>query len=219
MGLICECPLGTLPNQIDLTCATDLDQIVRIAFQKPQATPSFVTLTPITDVDTWTTLLAASDDTKVVLSPATANVVIPSSEAVYVGENSNESINGLGYYLGENNIRVTGEISSANQLVIDALADLACFSDVSLGASQLTAYFFIRRIKGVSRVVAKGSDVAGDYVGFQIFNFRVSSVGSEGYQTKSKYMFSFDMQPDEWAKMELVSTDFNPLSLANVATT
>ena len=219
MGLICECPLGTLPNQIDLTCATDLDQIVRIAFQKPQATPSFVTATPITDADTWTTLLAASDDTKVVLSPATANLVIPSSEAVYVGENSNESINGLGYYLGEQNIRVTGEISSASQLVIDALSDLACYSDVSLGASQLTAYFFIRRIKGVSRVVAKGSDVAGDYVGFQIFNFRVSSVGSEGYQTKSKYMFSFDMQPDEWKKMELVSTDFNPLSLANVATT
>jgi hypothetical protein len=219
MGLICECPLGTLPNQIDLTCATDLDQIVRIAFQKPQATPSFETATPIIDADTWTALLAASDDTKVVLSPATANVVIPSSEAVYVGENSNESINGLGYYLGEQNLRVTGEIHSASQAVIGALSELSCFSDVTLGASQLTAYFFIRRIKGVSRVIAKGSDVAGDYVGFQIFNFRVSSVGSEGYQTKSKYMFSFDMQPDEWAQMELISTEFNPSSLANVTTT
>jgi hypothetical protein len=218
MGLTCTCPLGTLPNQIDLTCATDLDQIVRIAFQKPQSAPTFDAVDLISDVDSWTALLASATDTKIVLSPATANIVIPSSEAVYVGENSNESINGLGYYLGEQNIRVTGEISSASQAVMDALGELSCYSDVSLGASQLTAYFFIRRIKGVSRVMAKGSDVAGEYKGFQIFNFRVSSVGSEGYQTKSKYMFSFDMQPDEWAQMELVTTEFNGLSLANVIT-
>lgn len=219
MALVCECPLGALPNQIDLTCANDLDQIIRIGFQKPQSSAPFVTADPINDIDSWTALLAASGDTKIVLSPATANVVIPSSEAVYVGENSNESVNGLGYYLGENNIRVTGEIHSATQDVIDALKALECYSDVTLGESQLTVYMFVRRIKGVSRVVAKAGQSSGDYAGFQIFNFRVSSIGSEGYQTKSKYMFSFDMQPDEWANMEIKALDFNPLSLANVATT
>lgn len=219
MALVCTCPLGTLPNQIDLTCSTDLDQIVKLVFQKPQSTAPFVTADPINDIDSWTALLAASGDTKIVLSPATANVVIPSSEAVYVGENSNESVNGLGYYLGENNIRVTGEIHSATQDVIDALKALECYSDVTLGESQLTVYMFVRRIKGVSRVVAKAGASVGDYAGFQIFNFRVSSIGSEGYQTKSKYMFSFDMQPDEWANMEIKALDFNPLSLANVATT
>jgi hypothetical protein len=219
MALVCECPLGTLPNQIDVTCASDLDQIVKIAFQKPQASAPFITADPISDVDSWTALLAASGDTKIVLSPATANVVIASSEAVYIGENSNESVNGLGYYVGENNIRVTGEIHSPSQDVIDALNELSCFSDVTLGSSQLTVFMFVRRIKGVSRVVAKSGASAGDYAGFQIFNFRVSSVGSEGYQTKSKYMFSFDMQPDEWQGMEIVQLGFNPLSLANVATT
>lgn len=219
MALVCECPLGALPNQIDLTCATDLDQIVKLAFQKPQSSAPFVTADPINDIDSWTALLAASGDTKIVLSPATANVVIPSSEAVYVGENSNESVNGLGYYLGENNIRVTGEIHSPTQDVIDALKALECYSDVTLGESQLTVYMFVRRIKGVSRVVAKAGTSANDYAGFQIFNFRVSSIGSEGYQTKSKYMFSFDMQPDEWANMEIKALDFNPLSLANVSTT
>lgn len=219
MALVCTCPLGTLPNQIDLTCASDLDQVVKLSFQKPQDTAPFTSGAPIDDVDSWTALLAASGDTKIVLSPATANVVIPSSEAVYIGENSNESVNGLGYYVGENNIRVTGEIHSADQAVIDALNELSCFSDVTFGASQLTVYMFVRRIKGVSRVVAKAGASAGDYSGFQVFNFRVSSVGSEGYQTKSKYMFSFDMQPDEWKDMEIVQLGFNPLSLANVATT
>lgn len=219
MALVCECPLGTLPNQIDVTCATDLDQVVKLAFQKPQASAPFVSADPITDADSWTALLSAADDTKIVLSPATANVVIAPSEPVYIGENSNESVNGLGYYVGEQNIRVTGEIHSASQDTIDALSALSCFSDVTLGSSELTVYMFVRRIKGVSRVVAKGLSTAGSYQGFQVFNFRVSSVGSDGYQTKSKYMFSFDMQPDEWAGMELVSLGFNPLSLANVATT
>ena len=80
MALVCECPLGTLPNQIDVTCATDLDAIVKLAFQKPQATAPFVTADPISDVDSWTALLSASGDTKIVLSPATANVVIASLE-------------------------------------------------------------------------------------------------------------------------------------------
>jgi hypothetical protein len=31
-------------------------------------------------------------------------------------------------------------------------------------------------------------------------------------------MFSFTMQPDEWDGMEVISLDFNPLALANVAT-
>lgn len=219
MALVCECPLGTLPNQIDVTCATDLDQIVKLAFQKPQASAPFITADPIGDADNWTALLSASGNTKIVLSPATANVVIASSEPVYIGENSNESVNGLGYYVGENNIRITGELHSPSQDVVDALNELSCFSDVTFGASQLTVYMFVRRIKGVSRVVAKGSSTAGSYRGFQIFNFRVSSVGSDGYQTKSKYMFSFDMQPDEWKDMEIVSLAFNPLSLANVSTT
>lgn len=219
MGLSCVCPLGVLPNQIDLTCAVDLDQIVKIAFQKPQASAPFDATDPIGDVDSWTAQLSADTDAKIVLSPALANVVINASEGAYVGENSNESVNGLGYYLGENNVRVTGEIHSASQDVIDALSELSCFSDVSLGSSKLTVYMFVRRIKGVSKVVAKSTAVAGEYKGFEVFNFRVSSVGSEGYQTKSKYMFSFDMQPDEWAGMELVTVAFNPLALANVATT
>jgi hypothetical protein len=217
MALSCNCPLGVLPNQLDVTCATDLDQVVRLAFQKPQDSAPFNVTDPIGDVDSWVALLSASDDSKIVLSPATANVTIPSSEGTFIGENSNESVNGLGYYLGENNVRVVGEIHSADQEVIDELKKLECYADASLGASLLTVYMFQRRIKGVSKVLAKKVD-EDEYRGFEIFNLRFSTVGSEGYQTKSKYMFSFDMQPDEWEAMKLIALQFNPLALANVST-
>lgn len=219
MALICDCPLGALPNQIDNTCANDMDQVVKIMFQKPQAIAPFTTLAPITDVDSWTALLSASGDTKVVLSPAVANMVITGSEGAFIGENSNESVNGLGYYLGENNVRVTGEFHSISQDVADALADLSCYSDVTLGASNLTVFLALRRIKGSSRVSAKATGTLGEYEGFEIFNFRISSFDNQGYQTKTKYMFSFDIQPDEWIGKEDVTVAFNPLSLANVTTT
>lgn len=214
MGLICSCDT-ILPNLLDVTCPEDMDQVVKIAFQLNQAVPAFTTVAGIGAVNSWTTLLAAVDSTKITLSPAVANLVIPASEMVASGQDSNESVNGIGYNLGETNITVTGEIHSAPQAVVDALDELSCFSDAALGQSKLSAYFFLRRIKGISRVVAKGSAVAGDYVGFEIFNFRVSSPESQGYNTKTKYMFSFTMQSDEWRSRELVPLAFNPLGLAN----
>lgn len=218
MGLICSCET-VLPNLVDVTCPQDLDQVVKIAFQLKQASAPFDSTDSIGEVNSWNTLLAASDATKIVLSPALSNVVIPASEGNFTAEDSNESVNGVGFYLGENIIKVTGEIVSPSQAVIDAMDALSCYSDASLGSSKLTAYLFLRRIKGISRVVAKGTAVAGEHQGFEIFNFRVSSLMSEGYNSKTKYMFSFTMQPDEWKDMEVVNLDFNPLALANVATT
>jgi hypothetical protein len=220
MSLGCECPLpSVIPNQIDVACPVDFDQITRLAFQLNQGvTPSFVTAEPITDVDSWTALLAASGATKVVLSPALSSAVIPMSEGTYEGENSNDSLNGLGYYLGENNIRFTAMVVSAPQSVMDALEALSCYSDTTLGSSKLTAFFMTRRIRGKAGILAKTGSAAGDYAGIEIFNFRVSSVGSEGYKAKNKYMIAFDMQPDELKGTELVKVDWNPLLLANVAT-
>jgi hypothetical protein len=215
MGLICSCDT-VLPNLLDVTCPEDMDQVVKIAFQLLQTAPAFTTLgSAIPEANSWTTFLAAVDNTKITLSPAVANVIIPSSEMVASGQDSNESVNGIGYNLGETNITVTGEIHSAPQAVVDALDELSCYSDASLGQSKLTAYFFLRRIKGISRVMAKGGALAGDYTGFEIFNFRVSSPDSQGYNTKTKYMWSFTMQSDEWRSRELVSLEFNPLGLAN----
>lgn len=218
MGLICTCD-SVLPNLLDVSCPEDMDQVVKIAFQLLQTDAPFDNTGTIDLVGSWTALLAASDATKITLSPAVANVVIPASEMVGAGQDSNESVNGIGYNLGESNITVTGEIHSASQAVIDALDELSCYSDASLGQSNLTAYFFLRRIKGVSRVMAKSTGVADEYKGFEIFNFRVSSPDNQGYNTKTKYMWSFTMQPDEWRSRELVSLGFNPLGLANVATT
>ena len=219
MPLNCQCDeLAVLPNLVDATCPTDFDQIVKISLQLEQTTAPFTALAPITDIDSWVDLATASDDTKIVFTPATANVVIPASEANYTGENSNESVNGLGYLLGENNVRVTGQFHSISQEAATAMESLSCYSDTALGKSRLSAYLFLRRVRGKAGVIANKLDT-DEFAGIEIFNFRISSVGSEGYQAKNTYNFSFDLQPDALAQIEKVTLDFNPLGLANVATT
>jgi hypothetical protein len=98
------------------------------------------------------------------------------------------------------------------------MESLSCYSDPSLGSSRLTAYLMTRRVRGRAGVVATKLAGADDYTGIEIFNFRISSVGSEGYQAKNVYNFSFDIQPDSLALIEKVSIAFNPLQLANVPT-
>lgn len=218
MPLNCICSeLTILPNLIDNSCPTDFDQVTRIAFQLSQPTASFSTLEPITDVDSWVALATAVDDSKIVFSPATANVVIPPSEANFMGENSNESVNGVGYLLGENNITITGAFHSISQESATAMEKLSCYSDAAFGSSRLTAYLMTRRVRGRAGVIATKLDT-DEYVGIEIFNFRISSVGSEGYQSKNVYNFSFTIQPDSLAQIEKVSLAFNPLALANVPT-
>lgn len=219
MPLNCICDeLTILPNLVDNTCPTDFDAITRIAFQLTQPTASFTSLVPITDVDSWVAKATAVDDTKIVFSPATANVVIPSSEANYMGQNSNESVNGVGYLLGENNIEISGQFHSISQESATAMEALSCYSDAAFGASRLTAYMMTRRVRGRAGVIATKLAAADEYVGIEIFNFRISSVGSEGYQSKNVYNFSFTIQPDSLAQIEKVGLTFNPLALANVPT-
>lgn len=214
LNCICD-ELTILPNLVDNTCPTDFDAITRIAFQLTQPTASFTASTPITDVDSWVEKATETDDTKIVFSPATANVVIPPSEANYMGQNSNESVNGVGYLLGENNIEISGQMHSISQESATAMEKLSCYSDAAFGASRLTAYLMTRRVRGRAGVIATKLDT-DEYVGIEIFNFRISSVGSEGYQAKNVYNFSFTIQPDSLAQIEKVSLAFNPLALANV---
>ena len=220
MPLNCDCDsLGVLPNLLDVTCPTDYDQVVRLGFQLKQATVPFNGgASDILDPADWAVLAASATATKIVFSPASATVVIPASEGSYAGENANDSVNGLGYLLGEQNVRVTGQFHSISQEAADALSELSCYSDVALGASRLTAFLFTRRVRGKSGIIAKSGAVAGEYEGIEIFNFRISSVGSEGYQAKNVYNFAFDLQPDVLQGTEKLQVTWNPLSLVNVAT-
>jgi hypothetical protein len=117
MDPLFSCPpptaLATIPSQ---ACPEVWDQIVKFAFQRKQATPSF-TSTTIKVAATWTPLLTASDSTKVVITPYIAGVVIPPGEVLKEGGNDNSTINGIPRITGLGFVPVTAQPQSLQATV------------------------------------------------------------------------------------------------------
>ena len=80
---ICKCPAAAaLPNIPNFTCAESFGQIQKVAFQRLYKSTgeknSFTTTAGIGKKASWTPLLSADDDTKVVVSPY---IQAPTAEA------------------------------------------------------------------------------------------------------------------------------------------
>ncbi len=206
MSGLCECPLNaTLTTISTYDCGIDFDQIVRLAFVKIQ-TALFIDEADMQTEASWDVLVAAVDDTKVVLTPPTVSLVIPSSEAQEEGGNDNTTINGVPNYLGENPVQIAGMINSMPSATYTEVRDLACQSKANIGKPLLMVYMFNR----YNEVVF--SDEAGDPVGFDIYNFRISTPGSEGFNALNKFNFTFYMD-SEWADNFAISQlAFDPLT-------
>lgn len=199
----------TLPAALgDITqpeCEFNFEQIVRLLFQRrqPSATPSFATDTAFKALATWTPLLAATDDTKIVASPLFAGMTFPPSEGLFEGGNDNTTISGVEIYKGEGQVKVTGTFTGLSPAIAEELRSFSRESQASLGVSNLTVYMPNR----LGEVVHDNA-----YHGVPIYNFRLSSVGSEGYGAKNKHTFSFSL-PGDWDKnIGMTKPTFNPLT-------
>lgn len=203
------CPLPTALTAITaVTCPFKLDQVVKLLFQRRQAAVPFATLADLQTKGDWTDFMAAIDSTKVVVSPIFAGMVIPPSEALTVGGNDNSTFNGIREYNGEGAVTVTGVFKNMPQsakIQLDLLTQESLASAV--GVSNLTAYFVNR-----SGAIAASNKTGTEYWGVPIFNFRISNLGSEGFNAPNVNNFSFDLM-DGWAdKLKLVVPTFDPLT-------
>ena len=217
MGLSCACPITTLPTLSNVSCPTDFDQIVKLGFTLAKTTPDFsgTVGNEIVNETAWVTLLSAVGNTKIQVSPAIANLTIPASEMSTIGGNDNSTVDGMRYYVGEDNVTVNFEIHSATPDVIAAMDPLSCLSDATLGGSQLTVFMFSRAIRGNSTVVSKAGAGPDEYKGIPVFNVRFSTVSSEGYNSKNKYMGSMDFKANDLRDIVATQVPFSPFALIN----
>lgn len=191
--MIVTCPkpeeLTDVPAQ---DCPVDFDQIIMAIFQRNNAAAIFTPAT-ILLLATWTPLLTAEDDTKVVATPKFAELVIPQSAALTQGGNDNTTVAGIPYYTGEGTVEVTAQIPSMSADVKKALKDLSPESIVNmLGKTGLTV-FFVNRFGQI--IANKRGDA--DITGFDCFNVRFSTVGSEGFNSKNKNQMGIGLA-DGW---------------------
>lgn len=139
---ICKCPAAAaLPNIPNFTCAESLGQIQKVAFQRLYKSTgvknSFTTTAGIGKEASWTALLSAEDDTKVVVSPY---IQAPTAEAgaprTFGG--GNETLGGIEEIIGRELTQFTAVMRKMPQSLIKALKDLQCESD----SQNLGVYLF-----------------------------------------------------------------------------
>lgn len=139
---ICKCPAAAaLPNIPDFTCAESFGQIQKVAFQRLYKSAggknSFTTTADIGKKESWTPLLSAGDDTKVVVSPY---IQAPTAEAgaprTFGG--GNETLGGIEEIIGREPTPFTAVMRKMPQSLIKALKDLQCESE----SQNLGVYLF-----------------------------------------------------------------------------
>lgn len=139
---ICKCPAAaSLPNIPNFTCTENFGQIQKVAFQRLYKNTgeknSFTDTADIGYIASWTPLLSASDDTKVVVSPY---IQAPTAEAgaprTFGG--GNETLGGIEEIIGREPTTFTAVMRKMPQSLIKALKDLQCESD----SQNLGVYLF-----------------------------------------------------------------------------
>ena len=126
--MICKCPAGTaLPDIPVSNCPESFGQIQKVAFQRLYKNNGeknkFETSAGIEKKASWTPLLSADDDTKVVVSPY---IQAPTAEA---GEprtfgGGNETLGGIEEIVGRNPTPFTGVMRKLPQKIIKAMKEL-----------------------------------------------------------------------------------------------
>jgi hypothetical protein len=129
---ICKCPAAAaLPNIPNFTCAESFGQIQKVAFQRLYKSTgekiSFTTTAGIGKKASWTPLLSAKDDTKVVVSPY---IQAPTAEAgaARTFGGGNETLGGVEEIVGREPTPFTGVMRKLPQKIIKALKELQCES-------------------------------------------------------------------------------------------
>lgn len=140
--MTCPCPANTALTTIPAQgCAQSFGQIQKVAFQRINSaagTPNKFTATAAIGVKaSWTALMAATDGTKIVVSPYIQAPTVEAGAARTFG-GGNETLGGVEQIIGREPTAFTGVIRAVQQSVIKAMKELQCEAQ----ADNLGVYLF-----------------------------------------------------------------------------
>ena len=203
--MICKCPRGAaLPDIPAVTCPETFGQIQKVAFVRLYKTDGtknmFVSASDIKLKASWTPLLMAADDTKVIISPY---IQAPTAEAgaARTFGGGNDTLGGIEEIIGREATPFTGVIRKAPQTVIKALKDLQC---ESIGVYLFDENGAIGAIAGTTE---------GDYFPIPIRSFFVGDKTLGGFEAPDSNAIQWSFLPNWSDDLKLIApTDFNPLT-------
>ncbi len=191
------CPTPTaVPSAVtSLTdCPSSVGQVQKLIFWRTGQSIASVTTALVQT--TWDTLLAASDDTKVVVTPLLHSPDMPAGDAREFG-GGNETKDGAIYRKGAQSPTFTFMMHDEDQDTITSLKQWGC------------EYLDVLFIDENNKLIY--SDSGGVVAGFEIVpgSFFVGDKGFGGFDEPDKNVLQFSMQPNWSDTLEItVATDF-----------
>lgn len=204
MEITCPKP-AAMPTVNLVTCPVNIGQIQRFIFQRQGWVFDSADTTDILLLASWTPLITALGNTKIISTPKMAGVTIPAGEPKTIGGGDNETIDGVELIVGTGPITLTGTMMG---LPAKARKQLK----TALGPEEDLVVYMINQY---GQIVVKNSDPANTAVtkfeGLQISGrVFISDPSNEGLNTYDKTIIRFSFA-EGWAdQLALVKpTDFN----------
>lgn len=207
-----DCPLPatlTAPPAAN-ACPFKIDQIVRLALQRirPGQPDAFTTTASVKSKAAWVAAMAATGDSKVVVTPIFSAMVIAESAELTEGGNDNSTPFGVPDYLGEGTVTVPFQFRNIAPAVVKALRKYTQESIPVVGAYSLGVYLFTKN----GQILCVKMTTDGSNGAIPIFNWRIGTRGTEGFNKNDKVPGNFVLPPYWDENVDLVTpTDFNPL--------
>ena len=210
MSLVCQCPaaaaITTIPK---VTCPENFGQIQKVAFQrlvKADGTKnSFTSTASILLLASWTALLAATDGSKVVVSPY-INAPADSGGDARKTSGGNDDLGGIAEVLGGNPVVFDGQLRSVPQSVIKAMKELQCEAN----AGNLGVFLFDENGK-IEAI--QDQTTATTYYPIPIRGLFIGSKIHGNFDAKDMNAIQWEY-PDNYSDNLVIvaPTDFNPLT-------
>lgn len=201
---MCSCPAGAaLPAVPNASCPQDFGQVQKIIFQRIFKTAgtknSFTQSASIKQLSSWTTLFAASDGTKCVITPYVEAPTSDGGDAITFG-GGNDTVGGTTKVIGRNPVNMSFVMRQMTQDVIKALKGLQC-------EDELGVYL----VNGDGQILALSS-ADNEYTPIPIRSLFVSDLKLMGLDNPDENALSFSFLPNWSDDAKVVTPDFNPLT-------
>lgn len=217
MSLVCQCPAAAaIPTIPKVNCPENFGQIQKVAFQrltKADGTKNkFDSTNSILVKASWTALLAATDGSKIAISPY-INAPADSGGDVRLSSGGNDDLGGIAEVLGGEPVQFTGSFRSVPQSVIKAMKALQCESNVgNLGVFLFDENGKIEAIQDqTTQTTYYPIPIRGLFIGSKIHG---------NFDAKDSNLLQWSY-PDNYSDdlVIVTPTDFNPLTDLAPATT
>ena len=192
-----------------MQCAESFGQIQKVAFQRLHTSAgvrnSFTSSAAIGLKASWTALMAATDGTKVVVSPYIQAPTSEAGEPITFG-GGNETLGGVEEIIGRNPTTFTGVMRKIPQSIIKAMKQLQCES----WADNLGVYLFDEN--GNIEAI-QDETTATTYYPIPIRSLFIGDKTHGGLEAPDSNAIQWAFLPNFSDDLAIVTpTDFNPLT-------